>query len=407
MNGRDLTLGALAGLVVAGVVAKRRRGSRELTSLSAPQGLSPAQPWKGLVGAAKGGPTMEGWKASLARLPFDLSIEVVGTLKASEVWLAGVRRPGPGKVKMCIYAREHGGNRKQAPSDAFALFSPFTVAHRLFDMSYSTLTKDPKHALALSQALGEVVRGEHGLPLTVGSGEADVDVLREWAHDDCEDAGADLDPEEDEDAWNEAMDGCAEVTFTRWAGIRQTYLDAADGDGDAGLFQSDPLYIYEDAPLPADVAALLERLEEYSHLISRVLVSLFCPTAAGRLLRLTDYSQAMADCYATHIVSGRNPLVRLTVRDLTHFSVDAQVKRWLATASAKKATEGQIGKYRRELERVAVPVLRFLREPDANDDDRSGLLWDAVRRAEELHAQRAGLIEAANGVFAIQRVVVL
>ena len=31
MNGRDLTLGALAGLAVAGMVAQRRRGSRELT----------------------------------------------------------------------------------------------------------------------------------------------------------------------------------------------------------------------------------------------------------------------------------------------------------------------------------------------------------------------------------------
>lgn len=405
MNGRILTLGALAGLAVAGVVAKRRRGSPALTSLTAPQGLSPAQPWKGVVGAAKGGPALEGWKQALGRLPFDLSIQVVGSLKASEAWLASVRRPSPGKVKMCIYARdtmsprEHSAaaaiqsGRKQAPSDAFALFSPFTVAHRLFDMSYSVLTQDPNHALALSQALGEVVME--------GSGEADVDVLQGWAHDDCEDAGADLDPEEDEDAWDEAMDGCAEAIFTRWGEIQKVYRDAED------LFQSEPLYVDNDADLPDDVAALLERHEERSHLISRVLVSLFCPTAAGRLLRLTDYSQAMADCYATHVVSGRNPLVKLSVRDLERFSVDAQVKRWLATASAKKATEGQIAKYRRELERVAVPVLRFLRDPDAHGDDRSGLLQQAVRLAEALHAQRAGLIEAANGVFAIQRVVVL
>ena len=54
-----------------------------------------------------------------------------------------------------------------------------------------------------------------------------------------------------------------------------------------------------------------------------------------------------------------------------------------------------------------MPVLRFLCEPDANDYDRSYLLRQAVRLAEALHAQRAGLIEAANGVFAIQRVVVL
>ena len=405
MNGRDLTLGALAGLAVAGLVAQRRRGSRELTALTAPQGLSPAQPWKGLVGAAKGGPALEGWKESLARLPFSLSIEVVGTLKASEAWLAGVRRPGPGKVKMCIYARDTmdrsesrsaaaiQSGRKQAPSDAFALFSPFTVAHRLFDVSYTALTKDPNHALALSQALGEVV-------MEGGSDEVDVDVLNEWARDDCEYAGAGLDPEEDEDGVNEAMDACMEATFTQWNEIQKVYRDASD------LFQNQPLYIDEDAELPDDVAALLERYEERSHLISRVLVSLFCPTAAGRLLRLTDYSQAMADCYATHVVSGRNPLVKLTVPDLKRFSVDAQVKRWLATASAKKATEGQIAKYRRELERVAVPVLRFLCAPDANDD-RSGLLREAVRLAEELHAQRTGLIHAANGVFAIQRVVVL
>jgi len=401
MNGRDLTLGIAAGLAVAGVVAKRRRGSPALTSLTAPQGLSPAQPWKGVVGAARGGPALEGWKQALGRLPFDLSIQVVGSLKASETWLASVRRPGPGKVRMCIYARDTmdrsatsiQSDRKTTPSDAFALFSPFTVAHRLFDVSYTALTQDPNHALALSQALGEVVME--------GSGEADVDVLQGWAHDDCEDAGADLDPEEDEDAWDEAMDGCAEAIFTRWGEIQKTYRDAED------LFRSDPLYLDDNVDLPDDVAALLERQEERSHLISRVLVSLFCPTAAGRLLRLTDYSQAMADCYATHVVSGRNPLVRLTVRDLERFSVDAQVKRWLATASAKKATEGQIAKYRRELERVAVPVLRFLCEPDANDDDRSGLLREAVRLAEALHAQRAGLIEAANGVFAIQRVVVL
>ena len=405
MNGRDLTLGIAAGLAVAGMVAQRRRGSRELTALTAPQGLSPAQPWKGLVGAAKGGPARQAYTEAFARFPFDLSIEVVGTQRAEEAWLARVRRPGPGKVKMCIWARdrmdprEHRtaaaiqSGRKQAPSDAFALFSPFTVAHRLFDVSYTALTQDPNHALALSQALGEVVRE--------GSGEVDVDMLREWAHDDCEDAGAGLDPEEDQEAYDEAMDACSEATYTRWGKIQKVYRDAED------LFRSEPLYFDNYADLPDDVAALLERYEERSHLISRVLVSLFCPTAAGRLLRLTDYSQAMADCYATHVVSGRNPLVKLTVRDLERFSVDAQVKRWLATASAKKATEGQIGKYRRELERVAVPVLRFLCEPDANDDERSGILREAVRLAEALHAQRAGLIEAANGVFAIQRVVVL
>jgi hypothetical protein len=56
---------------------------------------------------------------------------------------------------------------------------------------------------------------------------------------------------------------------------------------------------------------------------------------------------------------------------------------------------------------VAVPVIRFLYENDTDNSDQMHLFRDAVRMTKELHAQRAGLIEAANGVFAIQRVVVL
>ena len=405
MNGRDLTLGALASLAVAGLVAKRRRGSPALTSLTASQGLTPAQPWKGIVGAAKGGPSLEGWRASLERFPFDLSIEVVGSAEASHAWLKKVKRPRPGKLKMCIYARDRldpeerseavaiQWDRKQTPSDAFALFSPFTVAHRLFDMSYAVQIADPNHALELSEALSDVM-------MLGGSGKAARDVLRAWVHDDCADAGG-FDPE-DEAASDEAMDACVEATFTRWDAIQQAYRGASY------FFSSQPFDMdIETADLPKDVAALLENKERSNHFITRVLVSLFCPTAAGRSLRLTDYSQAMADCYATHVVSGRNPLLRLTVSDLYYFSVDAQVDRWLSGASAKNATEGQIAKYRRELERVAVPLLRFLRQPDAHDDHRSDLFRQAVRLAEMLHAQRAGLIRAANDMFAIQRVVVL
>ena len=212
MNGRDLTLGTLAGLAVAGFVAQRR-GSRELTSLTAPQGLSPAQPWKSVVGAAKGGSALEDWKRALHRLPFSLSIEVVGSAKASHAWLKKVKRPRPGKLKMCIYARDRldpkerseavaiQWHRKQTPSDAFALFSPFTVAHRLFDMSYAVQIADPNHALELSEALWDVM-------VVNGSGSAARDVLRAWAHDDCADAGG-FDPE-DEAASDEAMDACVE-----------------------------------------------------------------------------------------------------------------------------------------------------------------------------------------------------
>jgi hypothetical protein len=388
MNGRDLTLGIAAGLAVAGVVAKRRRGSRELTSLTAPQGLSPAQPWKGLVGAAKGGPARQAYTEAFARFPLDLSIEIVGSQEQAEAWLQKVQRPGPGKLRACLWTwTEYRSNeyiqnmRKEYPSMAAALYSPFTVAHRLFDASrsppsynqkYTGLIDDPSHKLPLSAALWEEVSGG------TETKEMAAEAIREWAFDECDKDGYD------------AMDACAEASFAQWASIRKVYRDADD------LWRS-KLY-YGDV---SEMKHLMDKGEYSVYFLPRVLVSLVCPTAAGRLLRLTSYGQAMADCYATWTVSGRNPLVRLTERDLTHFSVDAQIQRWLATASAKKATEGQIQKYRNELERIAVPVLRILRE---NDPD---LLRQAARMGEELHERRAGLIEATNQMYALQRVVVL
>ena len=394
-NGLLLTLGAVGVVAAAGAVAQRRRGSPALSSLTAAPGLSPSQPWKGIVGAAKGGPSMEAWKEAFARFPFDLSLEVVGSMKAQEAWLQKVPRPGPGKLRVCVWARE-GGNtpliqaaRKQAPSEAFALFSPFTIAHRLFDATTSAFVIDPTRKLALSQALwAEVTDGGDGTE----EGEA-AEVLREWAFDACDAAHA-IDIEENEEGYEAALDACAETDFATWVSIQKAYRDASE------LFMPAPHYL--EADLDEAVRPLRERGEDKSYgLPSRVLVSLACPTAAGRLLRLTDYSQAMADCYATWAVSGRNPLVELTERDLRSFSVDAQVKRWLATASAKKATEGQIQKYRRELERVAVPVLQWI---GANDPD---LFRHAASRGADLRAKRAGLIQAANDLYALQRVAVL
>jgi hypothetical protein len=398
MNGRDLTLGIAAGLAVAGVVAKKRRGSPALTSLTAPQGLSPASPWRGIVGAAKGGPARQAYTEAFARFPLDLSIEIVGSQKQAEAWLQKVQRPGPGKLRACLWARDTEERnsaaaaiqkmRKQRPSEAFALYSPFTVAHRLFDASTSSMISDPSHKLPLSAALwNEVTEGGDGTE----EGTA-AEALREWAFDGCDAAQA-IDIEEDEEGYDAAMDACAEASFAQWASIRTTYQDAQN------LLTPSPHYLEKGTK---DLRPLLEKGEDSNYgLPSRVLVSLVCPTAAGRLLRLTDYGQAMADCYATWTVSGRNPLVRLTERDLTHFSVDAQIQRWLATASAKKATEGQIQKYRRELERVAVPVLRTIRE---NEPD---MVRRAVRLGEDLHGARAGLIEAANQMYALQRIVVL
>jgi len=396
MNGRDLTLGIAAGLAVAGVVSQRRRGSRELTALTAPQGFSPSQPWKGIVGAAKGGPSLEDWKASLARFPLSLSVEVVGSEKAAEAWLQKVQRPDPGKLRVCVWARGQEvwnilENRKQSPSEAFALLSPFTFAHRLFDFASATNLRDESNKIPLSTDLAGIVSDDPNKEDT----DKALTAIREWAFDGCDTAHA-IDIEEDEEAHDAALDACAEESLAQWASIRKTYADTQE----SLLLRSGPHFINDFSPTNP-LEPLLERYEGIDEFVSRVLASLCCPTAAGRLLRLTNYSQAMADCYATWTVSGRNPLVKLTQRDLSNFSVDAQIKRWLATASAKKATEVQIQKYRRELERVAVPTLQYIKKKD------SSLFRDAVALSTQLRERRQGLIEAANAMYALQRLVVI
>ena len=379
MNGRALALGTVAALAVTGMFAQRR-GSRELTALTAVPGLSPTRSWKGIVGAAKGGPLLEAWKASLARFPFDLSIEVVGSLKAQDAWMEEVKRPESGTFRMCMWARE-----TESPSGA-APFSPFMVAHRLFDVSASR--RSPK--LALSWALAQIEEDDDEKPVIDAEAvEVAKNALRMWARDDARSAL------KDEKGYAAAVDACTKSYFAQWASILKTYKSAKT------LMRSWP-HLIRNHDKESDLRPLLEEPnEEWDSCLSRILASLSCPTATGRLLRLTDYGQAMADCYATWVVSGRDPLVKLTERDLRNFSVDAQIERWLATASAKKATEVQIAKYRRELEQVAVPALQWIAQNDPP------LFREAAKYNAGLRAKRAGLIKAANGVFALQRIAIL
>ena len=379
MNGRDLTLGALAGLAVAGLVAQRRRGSRELTALTAPQGLSPAQPWKGLVGAAKGGPARESWKQAMDRLPFDLSIEVVGTYSAFDEWIAAVKRPKPGMVKVCVRSRDieaYDLRMKLGRPYENTTFTPFAIVHRLYDMTFTSATDITAfrtssvllgfQKLALSNTIA-------GTELT--QNRSVTSVLEEWAQEDCQSmAPANLDV-------------CRRSIFDRWEAIKRAYDSRPEkGYGIQEFFGMPPGW--EGEP------------EVWDNDVRGVAYSLFCPTAAGRLLVFADFNQAMADCYATHMLSGRNPLLTLTERDLAYFSVDDQIERWLATASAKKSTDLQIARYRSTLEERAVPVLKALRKVD-------GALPALVQDWAGFRERRPKLIEAATDLLSLQRVVVM
>ena len=412
MNGRALTLGFAAGLAAASTLV-HARGSRALAGLDLYKGqeMEPAQPWKRLVGAARGGPALQAYQRGLARLPLDVSIDVVRSVRAQDAWLQDVRRPAPGKLRISIYARSHGEpgsdagaavrvqtERNRTPSDAFALYTPFVIAHRLFDSTYSGA---PGAKLAGSQALSSLVMGE---------GDAiDSDVFREWAMDDSEYApvaAPQEEDEEDEDARMEAYDEVVGVFvdafYDRWAGITDAYEEAYRQDILPGTTIEGRLY---DKPIPPKVRAALgdhvEASEETGHLISRVLASLACPTAAGRLLRLTDGGQAMSDCYATWVVSGRNPLLDLTEDDFKRFSPERQVARWLASEPGARGTPVQAARYQKTLEEVAVPVLRWLGRADPS------VFRQAASQAESLVRVRLPLIHAANDFLAIQRVMAI
>jgi len=120
------------------------------------------------------------------------------------------------------------------------------------------------------------------------------------------------------------------------------------------------------------------------------------------MIRITTFGQAMADCYATWAIANRNPLVKLTEEDLRNFRVDKQINRWLKSIGGKKnTTDVAIRRYRENLERVAVPVLRWVNDniPDA--------IETAAATGQMLHDQRKPLIDACNDVLSIQRVLVI
>jgi hypothetical protein len=270
----------------------------------------------------------------------------------------------------------------ESPSEAFALYSPFTVAHRLFDATITHRGRMGRNKTALGNALASLVMDGHDEDdeqLTA------IDQVVEWAVDDADGS--------DEDAREEQI----EKALAQWASIKKAY-GAAEG-----LFYTTPheMRVFNE-DIPIEVKKIMEKRDDLDEVpVSRVFASLTCPTAAGRLIRLTDYGQAMAECYAAWATGARSPLVRFTAKDLANFSVEDQIKRWLSVASQKKATDRQIEKYRMNLERVVVPVLRLAKMR------RPRIFVEAEKMNEALHAHREPLIKAANGVFSLQRLVVL
>jgi hypothetical protein len=401
-DGTKFALGAVGLLAAAGAVASRSRGSRALSSMTVDPRLREAsQPWKAMVGAAKGGPSQQKWTQAFRNYPLDIDLHVVGNRRDMEAWLRKVHRPVAGKLKIVVEARTFGADpqmarrieagRKQAPSDAFALMTPFTTLHRIFDSSYSqTFSSKSMPALALTENLGAIVSEGLG-----GSRRSQPvpEELYEWAMEDCGDSVT----AQQQDERDAEVDACVEGMMARWTDAATVYDESSD------LLLGGGMYIDETDEVAEAFEPYREKGEDHARVFSRVVASLTCPTAAGRLLRLTDYSQAMADCYATWAIGGRNPLVKLTADDLRDFRVDKQIDRWLKSIGGEKnTTEVAIRRYRESLERVAVPVLRWVAENDESD-----AIDMALSAGRMLHNQRELLIHACNDVLSIQRVLAI
>ena len=392
LYGTHLALGVVAAVAAAGAVASRSRGSRALSSMTVDPNLREAsQPWKAMVGAARGGESLEKWKSALRTYPLDIDLHVVGNRRDMGAWLRKVHRSAPGKLKIVVEARTFGSDpqlarrieadRKQVPSDAFALMTPFTTMHRVFESSFSQFQYDTMPALALTERIGDVVSGG-----TLWHANKDIrKVFYEWAMEDC---GDKRDAE---------VDACVKDMMSKWTDASSVYEKSQD------VLLGGNYFIKETDEVAQAFEPYREKGDDHARVFSRVVVSLTCPTAAGRLMRLTDYSQAMADCYATWAIANRNPLVKLTEDDLRDFRVEKQIDRWLKSIGGEKnTTDVAIRRYRESLERVAVPVLRWVAENDS-----SGAIEKAVLAGRPLHAKREPLINACNEVLSIQRVLAI
>jgi len=371
MNGRDLTLGVVGALAVAGALASRRTGSRALSSITATSVQRPSQPWKGIVGAAKGGPSQEKWRTAYRNYPLEIDLQVVDG-NDLESFCSTVRRPAPGSIKLIVsattftkhpeVAEEIETSRKQDPSNSVALMTPFAVMHRVFDESYG-LALYCKHVCVLTEALADLTNKYNTYPTRIMLADR-------FAQED----GSLL-------KWLSASS-----VYRKFGSIKLSKVCIDEDNNEAW-----------EAFLP-----YAETDEAPDYVFSRVVASLTCPTAAGRMIRITTFGQAMADCYATWAIANRNPLVKLTEEDLRNFRVDKQINRWLKSIGGKKnTTDVAIRRYRENLERVAVPVLRWVNDniPDA--------IETAAATGQMLHDQRKPLIDACNDVLSIQRVLVI
>lgn len=362
-NGSLLALGAVLGLVAAGGLA--RRGSRGLDDIRM-QGGPPrkvSQPFMGIVGAARGGPKLEVYQRALERVPFDLTVVLSGEpsrregawqysnpLERLRPWAERyvrdrIRRPAPYGRVVFLSPVPPEADRSDLVN-RFALMSPYTLAHRLFDMAVSyqpaadrlsteftsqASEYDARPSNKAKERLQEFISDsiQEGFDFGTGRGAFAPEGLSEEEEDELRD-----------EVFGQVYDRllCAMsdlLSFiSTWNNVEEL------------LHQVDFSAIEQ-----AGLLMVSESMDEYEFIGRRVFSSLICPTAAGRRSILGDQIQMGAECFAVWCMSysptkgrGAIPLMTLEPEELTHFSAEAWANKW-AQSGSRKATERNVQQY--------------------------------------------------------------
>ena len=394
MSGDKLALGAVAALAALGLVNKRR-GSRELEEIRLAPGVNPERvstPFKGIVGAARGGGAIKKYEKAFARAPFNLRVVLVRQSaavlrrkteqpKIQRIVSIGLRQPeGTVTFLQQIPSLSPGTSiaeiqalRKQSRPESFAIMTPFTLAHRLFDACYTTFSTDLGEVIGMAVAnqdsdiVSDVLTNLPGLDEAVDQAVIDQQEIRE----DYPDADED---ELEEYFYDARYEAATKARYEQALAVSEAVSRLIE-------LNETSIYLYDD-----DYETLGDMTEhddlgmgefgDAQDLVNRVFTSLMCPTAAGRGMLLTTPDQAAADCFATWVLSynpqkgrGAIPWRVLDADELLNFDPDQFANRWYEENKHKRmVTERKRDKFAAELRRYA-DVIRFMSNVEHPDGE--------------------------------------
>ena len=423
MTGDKLALGAVAALAALGL-ANKRRGSRDLEEIVLAPGVNPdrvSTPFKGIVGAARGGGSIKKYEKAFARAPFNLRVVLVRRDHNQEDYYtriveSALRQPqGTVTLLQNIPSMSPGvsiatiqESRRQSRPESFAIMTPFTLAHRLFDACYTTYDTDLGKVITLgvedgeqgSEFVSDVSISLPGLEEAADQAVIDQQAIR-GEH-------ADADEEEMDDHFSDARyEAAIEARYKQAEAVAEAVTHFTELR-ERGVYLEDA--DYEDLADMPEWVDLTGRYPDGQEFTNRVFTSLMCPTAAGRRMLLISPDQAAADCFGTWVLSynsqkrrGAIPWRVLDADDLLNFDPDQFANRWYEENKHKRmVTERKRDKYAAELRRYA-SVIEFMSNLEHGG---GGTVAEFVASlSQELADQMPGLMLGAVTLLKAQRVV--